>query len=212
MPSETRDVFFTDSESTLRGIRKEDSTRNSRLCVPARDGLLLWISCFLILDAIWLYGACVRATGNTALPFWGDASVPLVKGESWVSWADVAFAFIDLVVLIVAILAVRRGSAASLRLGMRSLMLSLILAGVEWMLLIILITTMCIRASVAFPAYVCVLVLLALPFACLCSMRICLFCLFRGYTLNQCPHHDDGSEHDDVDDDAHDSSHPLMWA
>ena len=184
---------------------------DGRCCgMPMRRGLTLWAAIFLLFDAFWLYGACVRSAGNTKVPFWGDASVPLVKGEPWVGWVDVGFASLDVLLLLSAIWGLLRGSAAALRTGFRALMLSLILALIEWLLLVALVTTICLRSHVAFLAWLVIVALLALPFLALASFRVCFLLQFREYTLERYPHHEDGSEFDEADDE--DASQPLLWA
>ena len=51
-------------------------------CMPLREGLYVSGGVLLLFDVLWAYGAVVRATGNTSVPFWGNAKVPLVRGEA----------------------------------------------------------------------------------------------------------------------------------
>jgi hypothetical protein len=184
---------------------------DDRCCgMPVRQGLWLWALVYLVLDAFLLYGACVRAAGNTKVPFWGDASVPLVKGEPWVSWVEIGFAAVDALLVLLALGGVMRGTATALRTGFRAIMLSLILYLVEWLLLIALVTSICLRSHVAFTAWFVIVSLLALPFLLLAGTRLCFLTSFREYTMARFPHHDDGSEFDGADDD--DAAQPLLWA
>ena len=87
-------------------------------CLPGRSGLLIYCTCFVVIDTLQLYGGLVRATRSTTMPFWGNAAIPLVAGHPEVNWADVIVSALELGAMGMVFAGVRSANVDLLRVGL----------------------------------------------------------------------------------------------